>query len=151
VEKWKNNHFVVEINGLQSPAIDEVTGISMGGSTAIEVVDAGTNVSDKISAGIIKWPPLVLIKIADGSPADAAFLDWFKVTFDYHDPKAALQSTIRKNGAIVKLEYGVEVARFAFVGAWIREMIFSDLSAKNEDVAKWTINLEHSGMYADLV
>lgn len=150
-EKWKNNHFVMEINGIESPGIDEVQGISLGGTTAIEVVDAGTNVADKISAGIVKWPPLVVIRLADGSATDQLFLNWFKETFDYNDPITAKQSTARRNGAIIKREYGAEVARFAFVGAWIREITFSDLASKNEDVAKWTINIEHAGIYVELL
>lgn len=150
-EKWKNNHFVIEIDGIASPGIDEITGVSLGETGTVEVADAGTNIVDKMSSGLVKWPPLVLVRYADGSANDQAWLDWFTKMFDYNDPTAALGSSSRKNGAIIKIEYAAEVARFAFTGGWIKSMMFGDLSALNEDIAKWTITIEHAGMYVELL
>jgi phage tail-like protein len=151
MEKWKNNHFLVEIDGISSPGIDEITGLSLGETGTIEVADAGTNIVDKMSSGLVKWPPLVLVRYADGSVNDQAWLDWFKQMFDYNDPSAALGSSARRNGAIIKIEFATEVARFAFVGAWVKNIMFSDLAAANEDIAKWQITLEHAGMYAEIL
>jgi len=146
-EKWKGNHFVVEIDGIQSPTIDAVQGLSMGSTTALEVVDAGTNLIDKISSGIVKFAPLILVRNMDGSPADQAFIDWFKEMFDLTDPISSQGSNTRRNGAIVKREFGQEVLRIGFVGAWIREMMLGDLTSNAEDLWKRTITLEHQGLF----
>lgn len=146
-EKWKSNHFVVEIDGIQSPTIDAVQGLSMGSTTAIEIVDAGTNLIDKISSGIVKFVPLILMRNMDGSPADQAFIDWFKEMFDLTDPISSQGSNTRRNGAIVKREFGQEVLRIGFVGAWIREMTLGDLTSNAEDLWKRTITMEHQGLF----
>lgn len=150
-EKWKNNHFVLEIEGISSPAIDEVTGISLGEAGTVEIVDAGTNLVEKISSGIVRFQPLTLMKIADGTQADRDWLAWFTLTFDLNNPTANLGSQSRKNGAIIKKEYGVEVARFAFVGGWIKSFTAPDLASGNEEVARYTIVLEHQGLFAELL
>lgn len=150
-EKWKNNHFVVEVDGIQSPKIDEVQGLSFGEVGTVTEIDAGTNVVDNISSGIVRFEPLILIKNADGSQSDQDWINWFKETFDYNDIAGSQGSKARRNGAIIKKEYNVEVARFAFVGAWIKSLKMSDLAGMNEDLAKWTITLEVQGLYPELL
>lgn len=150
-EKWKNSHFVLEIAGIQSPKIDEVQNLSFGEAGTIETVDAGTNTPEKMSTGIVKFEPLTLVKNADGTQSDTDWLDWWKTTFNMTDRAESQGSQERRNGAIIKLEYGVEVARFAFVGAWIKSFKLSDLDSTGEDPAQWTIVLEHDGMYPELL
>lgn len=150
-EKWKNNHFVLEIEGISSPGIDEVTGLSLGESGTVEIVDAGTNVVEKISSCITRYQPLTLLRIADGTTTDREWLQWFKDTFDINNPTANLGSQSRKNGAIIKKEYNVEVARYAFIGAWIKSFNAPDLASGAEEVARYSIVLEHQGLYAELL
>lgn len=146
-ERWKDNHFVVEIDGMASPDITEVQGLSMGETTAIEVVDAGTNLMNKISSGIIKWQPLILVRNMDGSQSDQDFIDWFRQMFNFTDPISSQGSNTRRNGAIVKREFGQEVLRIGFVGAWIRSMTLGDLNSTAEALWRRTITIEHQGLF----
>jgi len=56
-------------------------------------------------------------------------------------------SPLRKNGSVVKKQFGVEVLRYAFEGAWIKSSKFSDLDAASSGLMKQTIVLAIERMY----
>lgn len=144
-ESFRTNEFVLEIDGIESPGITKVAGISEGETGTIEQYDGGTNKVHKISSGIVKFDSLTLERNMDGSSADGAFKDWFLSMFKL-DGSGKGSSTTRKNGSIIKRQFGEEVLRFAFYGAWVKSSKFSDLEAGTENMLKQTIILEHEGL-----
>ena len=80
-EAYRTHEFVVEIEGIDSPGITKVTGLTDGEVDAIEQPDGGANIIHKISSGIIKYGDLTLERNMDGSAGDAAFQTWFQTMF----------------------------------------------------------------------
>jgi hypothetical protein len=76
----------------------------------------------------------------DGSRFDQFFKDWFGEMFQLNG--ASQGSSVRRNGAVLKLENGVEVLRFAFYGAWVKSSKFSDLEAGSAGLFKQTLEIE---------
>lgn len=148
-EAFRTNEFVVEIEGIDSPGVTKVSGLSDGEIDAIEQPDGGSNVVRKISSGIVKFGDLTLERNMDGSPADAAFLTWFQQMFriDGSGVPPGSGSPLRKNGSIVKKQFGTEVLRYAFEGAWIKSSKFSDLDAATSGLVKQTIVLAVDRLY----
>ena len=144
-EAYRTHEFVVEIEGIDSPGITKVTGLTDGEVEVIEQHDGGSNITHKISSGIIKYGDLTLERNMDGSGADAAFKEWFQTMFTI-DGKGK-GSQLRRNGSIVKRQFGVDVMRFAFEGAWIKSSKFSDLDAGASGLMKQTIVLAIERMY----
>ena len=144
-EAYRTHEFVVEIDGIDSPGITKVSGISEGEVDAIEQPDGGANITHKISAGIIKFGDITLERNMDGSKADDAFKTWFAQMFSI-DGKGT-GSQLRKNGSIVKKQFGVEVLRFVFEGAWIKSSKFTDLDAGANALMKQTIVLAVERVY----
>jgi phage tail-like protein len=144
-EAFRTHEFVVEIETIESPGITKVMGLSEGEIEAIEQPDAGSNVTHKISSGIIKYGDVTLERNMDGTAADAAFLTWFKTMFTLDGTGTG--SKLRRHGSIVKKQFGVEVLRFAFEGAWIKSSKFSDLDASASGLMKQTIVLAVERMY----
>jgi phage tail-like protein len=111
---------------------------------AIEQPDGGSPTVHKISSGLVKFDPLVIERNMDGSRFDTFFKDWFAEMFQLNgDTKT---SSVRRNGAVIKLENGQEVLRFAFYGAWVKSSKFSDLEAGSSGLFKQTLELEHEGL-----
>ena len=81
----------------------------------------------------------------DGSQADSDFRDWFQEMFTLDGTGTGSQ--LRRNGSVVKKQFGQEVLRFAFEGAWIKSSKFSDLNAANSELFKQTIVLAIERMY----
>ncbi|HTO60382.1 MAG TPA: phage tail protein [Bradyrhizobium sp.] len=148
-EAFRTHEFVVEIDGIDSPGVTKVSGLSDGEVEAIEQPDGGSNITHKISSGIVKFGDLTLERNMDGSPADAAFLTWFQQMFqiDGSGVPPGSGSPLRKNGSVVKKQFGVEVLRYAFEGAWIKSSKFSDLDAASSGLMKQTIVLAIERMY----
>jgi phage tail-like protein len=144
-ESYRTDHFVVEIEGLESPGITKVQGLNEGEVESIDQPDAGANITHKISSGIVKYGDLTLERNMDGSQADEAFRAWFDEMFKI-DGKG-LGSKMRRNGSVVKKEHGEEVLRFAFEGAWIKSSKFTDLDAGSSALMKQTIVLAVERMY----
>lgn len=144
-ESYKTNEFVVEIEGIESPGITKVNGLSEGEVEAVEQPDAGSNIKHKISSGIVKYGDLTLERNMDGSQADAAFRAWFDEMFKIDG--TGIGSKLRRNGSVVKKEHGEEVLRFAFEGAWIKSSKFTDLDAGSSALMKQTIVLAVERMY----
>jgi phage tail-like protein len=138
-EAYRSHEFVVEIEGIESPGITKVSGLSDGEVDAIDQPDGGSNVVHKISSGIIKHGDVTLERNMDGGRADADFKKWFQDMFKIDG--TGIGSRLRRNGSVVKKQDGKEVMRFAFEGAWIKSSRFSDLDAGQSGLMKQTIVL----------
>lgn len=144
-EAYRTHEFVVEIEGIESPNITKVTGLTEGQVEAIEQPDGGANITHKISSGIIKYGDLTLERNMDGSNADKGFKEWFQTMFTIDGTGTGSQ--LRRNGSVVVKENRKEVMRFVFEGAWIKSSKFSDLDAGSSGLMKQTIVLAIERMY----
>ena len=144
-EAFRTHEFVVEIEGIESPGITKVSGISEGEVEAIEQHDGGSNITHKISSGVIKYGDLTLERNMDGTKADKDFKDWFTQMFRI-DGKGT-GSQLRRNGSVVMKQFGTEILRFAFEGAWIKSSKFTDMDASTSGIMKQTIVLAIERMY----
>lgn len=136
-EAFRTDEFVVEIEGIESPGITKVSGLSIGDVDAIDQPDGGANITHKISSGIVKYDDLTLERNMDGTQTDEDFKSWFQEMFKIDGTGTGSQ--LRRSGSVVKKQFGQEVLRFAFEGAWIKSMKFSDLDAASSDLLKMTI------------
>ena len=112
---------------------------------AIEQHDGGSNITHKISSGVIKYGDLTLERNMDGTKADKDFKDWFTQMFRI-DGKGT-GSQLRRNGSVVMKQFGTEILRFAFEGAWIKSSKFTDMDASTSGIMKQTIVLAIERMY----
>lgn len=144
-EAYRVHEFVVEIEGIDSPGITKVTGLSEGEVEAIDQPDGGANITHKISSGIVKYGDITLERNMDGSKADQDFKSWFQTMFKLDGTGTGSQ--LRRNGSVVKKQFGQEVLRFAFEGAWIKSSKFSDLDVAASGLMKQTIVLAVERMY----
>jgi phage tail-like protein len=142
-ESFRTHGFVVEIEGTRCP-VTKVTGLNEGMTDTIEQSDGGSNIVRKISSGIVKFDTLVIERNMDGSEFDAFFKTWFGDMFQLNGTSSG--SSVRRNGAIIKLENGQEVLRFAFYEGWVKSSKFADLEAASTNLFKQTIELEHNGL-----
>ena len=138
-ESYRTNEFIVEIEGIESPGITNVTGLDEGSVEAIDQPDGGSNITHKISSGLVTYDDLTLERNMDGTQADEGFRDWFTEMFKIDGTGTGSQ--LRRNGSVVKLQFGQEVMRLAFEGAWIKSSKFSDLDAGTSALLKQTIVL----------
>ena len=139
IESFRTHEFVVEIEGIPSPQITKVTGLSEGEVDAIEQPDGGSPFVHKIPSTMIKYGDITLERHMDGSDTDKQFRDWWQTMFK--PDGSGTKATIRKNGSVVKKQFGTEVMRFAFEGAWIKSSKFSDFDAKSDGLLTHTIVL----------
>lgn len=142
-ESYRTHGFLVEIEGTQCP-VTKVTGLNEGMTETIEQTDGGSPTVHKISSGMIKFDTLVVERNMDGSRFDGFFKDWFAEMFQLNGDTQ--NSSVRRNGAVIKLENGQEVLRFAFYGAWVKSSKFADLEAGSSGLFKQTLELEHDGL-----
>jgi len=145
VEAFRTHEFVVEIEGIASPGITKVSGLTDGEVDAHEQPDGGTNYVHKISSAMIKYGDITLERHMDGTQTDADFLAWFSEMFKLDG--TGVGSNLRRNGSVVKKHFGTEVIRWAFEGAWIKSSKFSDLDAKTDGLMVQTIVLAVERMY----
>lgn len=144
-EAYRTNEFFVVIDNIPSPGITKVTGLSEGDIKKIEQPDGGANITHKISSGIIEFDDLTLERNMDGSKADDDFKVWFQEMFKIDGTGTGSQ--LRRHGSVVKEQFGEEVLRFAFEGAWMMSSKFSDFDAATSDLLKQTIVLSVERMY----
>ena len=144
-ESYRINEFVLEIEGVRSPGVTKITGLSEGELDTIEQPDGGSYHVYKIAATKVKFEPLTIERMVDGSDEDKKFRAWFQETFKLNRTTQG-GSSVRKNGAVVKLHDGVEVLRFLFFKAWVKSSKFTDLEAGATTLMKQTIVLEHEGL-----
>lgn len=147
---YRANEFIVEIEGAESPTVSMVSGLSLGETDTIEVIESGTNVVHKISSGVVKFQSLTIERYVDGSPDDEYFQSFFAAMFNFlGQPGTATRgigSNSRRTGSIVKKQFGQEVMRINFYDAWIKSASFSNLQAGANEVLKQTVVLEHDGL-----
>ena len=144
-EAFRTDEFVVEIEGIESPGITKVTGLGEGSVDHIDQHDGGANIIHKISSGIVKFDDITFERNMDGSQADQDFKDWFMEMFKLDGTGTGSQ--LRRNGSVVKKQFGEEVLRFAFEGAWIKSSKFTDLDASSSALMKQTIVLSVERMF----
>lgn len=144
-EAYRTDEFMIEIEGIESPGITKVMGLSDGEIDAIEQPDGGTPYHHKISSGIIKFGDVTLERNMDGSKADKDFKDWFDKMFKLDGTGTGSQ--LRLNGSVIKKQFGKEVIRFVFEGAWIKSSKFTDFDAGTSALMKQTIVLAVEKMY----
>jgi phage tail-like protein len=142
-ESYRTHGFVLEIEGDRCP-VTKVTGLSEGTTDTIEQPDGGSPVVRKIASGVVKSETLTVERNMDGSPFDQLFQDWFREMFQLNGPSGG--SSVRRNGAVIKLENGQEVLRFAFYEGWVKSSKFADLEAGTTNLFKQTVEIEHNGM-----
>src|ERR1700754_835329 len=142
-ESYRTHGFAVEIEGTQCP-VTKVTGLSEGTTDTIEQPDGGSPIVRKIASGVVKFDTLVIERNVDGSPFDKLFKDWFSEMFQLNGPSGG--SSVRRNGAVIKLENGQEVLRFAFAEGWVKSSKFTDLEAGSANLFKQTLEIEHNGL-----
>ncbi len=145
VESYRTHEFVVEIEGIPSPGITKVSGITDGEVDAIEQPDGGSPFVHKIPSTIIKYGDITLERHMDGTDTDAQFKTWWHTMFKQDG--SGTGPTVRKNGSIVKKQFGQEVMRFAFEGAWIKSSKFADFDAKSDALLTQTIVLAVERIY----
>ena len=138
-ESYRSHEFTVEIEGVESPNITKVDGLSEGEIDAIEQPDAGANIIHKISSGVVKHSDVTLERNLDGTKADADFKSWFQEMFKLDG--TGIGSQLRRNGSVVVKQFGKEVMRFSFEGAWIKSSKFTTLDASSSGLFKHTIVL----------
>lgn len=144
MEPYRANEFVLQIGTRESPTVSKISGLNLGETDTIEVHDAGTNVVHKVSSGIVKFHPLTIERYVDGSADDAEFKAFFDAMFTYgHGGQG---SASRRDGAVVKKNFGVDVLRINFYGAWVKSASFTDLEAGSTALFKQTVVLEHDGL-----
>ena len=80
-EAYRTDEFVVEIEGIESPNITKVDGLSEGEIDPIDQPDGGANITHKISSGIVKYDDLTLERNMDGTQTDVDFKNWFQEMF----------------------------------------------------------------------
>ncbi|MER7928631.1 phage tail protein [Streptomyces sp. NPDC096057] len=144
-EGYRANEFVLVIEGVESPSVSKVSGLSEGELDTIEQPDGGSGHVYKLAAAKMKFEPLTIERRVDGSADDKRFLDWFQQTFNLKAPPGR-GSAVRKNGMIVKRHFGDVVLQFAFYGAWVKSSKFTDLEAGSTNLFLQTIVLEHEGL-----
>ena len=144
-EVYRTHEFFVEVEGIASPGVTKVTGLSEGEVDVIEQPDGGANITHKVSSGIIKYGDVTLERNMDGGKGDDDFKKWFGEMFKVDGTGKG--SALRRNGAIVKKQNNKEVMRFVFEGAWIKSSKFSDLDAGSSGLTKQTIVLAIERMY----
>lgn len=144
-EALRTHEFLVEIEGIESPGITKVSGISEGDVDNIDQPEGGANIVHKISSGIVKYDDITLERHMDGSQADADFQTWFEEMFNIDGTGGGSQ--LRRNGSIVVKRNGEEVLRFAFEGAWIKSSKFTDVDASTDTLLVQTMVMSVERMY----
>jgi len=142
-EGYRTHGFALEIAGVRCP-VTKVGGLSEGTMDVISQSDGGSTFERKIGSGIVKFDNLTVERIVDGSPFDALFQEWFGEMFLLNGPSGG--SSVRRNGAVIKLENGLEVLRFLFFEGWVVSSKFTDLEAGSANLFKQTVEIAHSGL-----
>jgi phage tail-like protein len=143
-ESYRTHGFKVEIEGTSCQAT-KVTGLNEGHTDVVEMASGGDAIVRKISSGIVKFDNLVIERDMDGTAEDKVFQDWFADMFQLTGTSKG--SSVRRNGAVVKLENGQEVLRFGFVEGFVVSSKFADLEAKSTNLFKQTVEIAHNGLH----
>lgn len=145
-ESYRSTEFALVVDGVESPGVSKISGLSEGEIETVEQPDGGSMVVHKIAGTKIKFEPLTIERYVDGSEEDTRFRTWFQSTFQLSALKQG-GSSIRKDGMIIKRHNGEVVLTFAFYKAWVKSSKFGDLSAGGgTELFKQTLVLEHEGL-----
>jgi phage tail-like protein len=142
-EGYTTHGFALEIAGVRVP-VTKVGGLSEGTMDVVSQPEGGATYERKIASGMVKFDNLTVERIVDGSPFDKLFQDWFNEMFVLEGQATA--SSVRRNGAVLKLKEGKEVLRFLFIEGWIVSSKFTDLEAGSTNLFKQTVEIAHSGL-----
>jgi phage tail-like protein len=142
-EAYRTHGFAVQIEGTTCPCT-KVTGLNEGMTDTIEQAEGGTTIVRKIASGVVKFDTLVIERDMDGSQFDTFFRDWFSEMFQLNGVSGG--SSRRRNGAVIKLENGIEVMRFGFYEGWVKSSKLADLEAGTTNLFKQTVEIEHNGI-----
>jgi phage tail-like protein len=142
-EAYRSHGFLVEIGGTRCP-VTKVTGLNEGHTDVIEQHEGGATFVRKIAGGVVKFDNLTIERNMDGSEFDRLFRDWFRDMFQLNGPHGG--SSVRRNGAVIKLENGQEVLRFAFYEGWVVSSKFADLESASNNLFKQTVEIAHNGL-----
>ena len=143
-ESYRTHGFRVEIEGTSCQAT-KVTGLNEGHTDVIEMASGGDSIVRKIASGIVKFDNLTIERDMDGTQEDTFFQTWFSEMFQLTGTSNG--SSIRRNGAVVKLENGQEVLRFGFIEGFVVSSKFADLEAKSTNLFKQTVEIAHNGLH----
>lgn len=141
----KATEYRLMLDGLESPGVTRITGLSEGSYDTIEQPDGGGLLVRKVSSAKVKFDPMTIVRRMDGSPEDQRFLDWWRDTFHLSE-SFSQGSRVRRSFQIIKLDYGEPVLTFLVMQAWIKSSKFSDLEAGSDAFFEQTIELEHEGL-----
>ena len=72
--------------------------------------------------------------------------EMFSLQEEKGTPSKGKGSNARRDGAIVKKNFGEEVFRVNFYDAWIKSASFSNLTVGSSELLKQTVVLEHDGL-----
>ncbi len=141
----KATEYRLLLDGLESPGITRISGLSEGSYDTIEQPDGGGLLVRKISSTKVKYEMLTIERRMDNSPEDQRFLDWWRETFHLSE-NFSRGSRVRRSFQIVKLDYGEPVLTFLVMQAWIKSSKFSDLEAGSDSFFTQTLEIEHEGL-----
>jgi phage tail-like protein len=144
-ESYRANEFRLLIDGIVSPGVSKVTGLSEGEIETIEQPVGASSHVYKLAGSKVKYEPLTIERYVDGSPEDKRFQEWFAEVFSLGSTTQG-GSRARKNGMVEKWHNGEKVLTFLFLNAWIKSSKFTDLEAGSTALFKQTIVLEHEGL-----
>lgn len=135
-DPFGNYNFVVEIDGIDRGAFQEVSGFD----STIDVIEhreGGENTTVRKLPGMTKYSNLVL---KWGITDDMTLYNWHRDTVNG-------RPNFRRNGSIILRDRQQnEVARWDFVRAWPTKYDGPDLNAEGTDVAIETLELAHEGI-----
>jgi phage tail-like protein len=135
-DPFGNYNFLVEIDGIERGAFQEVSGFD----STIDVIEhreGGENTTVRKLPGMTKYSNIVL---KWGITDDMSLYNWHRDTVNG-------RSNFRRNGSIVLVDRQQnEVARWNFVRAWPTKYDGPDLNAEGTDVAIEMLELAHEGV-----
>lgn len=144
IEPYRANEFLLEIDGIECPTVSKVSGLKLGETDMVEVIEGGTNFVRKVSSGVVKFESLTIERYMDGSEDDQKFKTFFEEMFKLS--QGGQGSSVRHDIAVVKKQFGEEVFRVLVYGAWIKSASLTDLEAGSNTLFKQTCVFEHDGL-----
>ncbi|MFN3241083.1 MAG: phage tail protein [Planctomycetota bacterium] len=142
---YQTSEFVFVIDGMESPGVTKISGLTEFNIEVIEQPDGGSMTVHKLAGNKVTYDTLTVERRMDGSPEDQRFKDWLEETWKLNRATQG-GSNVRKDGMIIKRHRGEDVLTFAFYGAWIKSSKFSDFEAGTTNLLTQTLELEHAGL-----
>lgn len=136
VDPYLASNYVVEIEGVIRAGFHECSGLE----SSIDVIEhrEGGQPTPRKIPGLVKYANLVLKR---GLTDDTSLWDWHV--------QAREGDVQRKNGSIVVLARGKEVARWNFRLAWPAKWTGPSFNAETSEIAIETLEIAHEGLERD--